>query len=223
MTIGVVIVDDDALVRSGLAFMLRAADGIEVLGEASDGDEVLAAVATLRPDVVLMDLRMARVGGIAATRALQTLPQAPQVLVLTTFDADEDVLAALGAGAAGFLLKDTPPADIVHAIERVAAGEPLLSPSVTRRLMDLAGAFHDTRARDLARDRLSDLTGRERDIALSLGQGLSNAEIAAVAYLSTATVKAYVSRLFEKLHVTNRVQVALLVQQADIASSEDHH
>ena len=222
MTIGVVIVDDDALVRSGLAFMLRAADSIEVLGEASDGDEVLAVVATLLPDVVLMDLRMARVGGIAATRALQTLPHAPQVLVLTTFDADEDVLAALGAGAAGFLLKDTPPADIVHAIERVAAGEPLLSPSVTRRLIDLAGTFHDTSARDLARARLSALTDRERDIALALGQGLSNAEIADVSYLSTATVKAYVSRLLEKLHVTNRVQVALLVQQADIASSEDH-
>ncbi len=217
MTVGVVIVDDDALVRSGLAFMLRAANGIEVLGEASDGDEVTAAVATLRPDVVLMDLRMARVGGIVATRALRDLPQAPEVIVLTTFDADADILAALAAGAAGFLLKDTPPGDIVRAIETVAGGEPLLSPTVTRRLMDLAGALQDTGARDIARSRLSTLTDRERTIALALGDGLSNAEIAGLTYLSTATIKAYVSRLFEKLHVTNRVQVALLVQQAQLS------
>jgi DNA-binding NarL/FixJ family response regulator len=222
MTIGVVIVDDDALVRSGLAFMLRAADGIEVLGAAGDGDEVPEAVATLRPDVVLMDLRMARIGGIAATRALQARPDAPQVLVLTTFDADDDVLAALQAGAAGFLLKDTPPADIVDAIKKVARGEPLLSPSVTRRLMDLASVFYDTSARDLARARLAALTDRERSVALFLGQGLSNAEIADATYLSTATVKAYVSRLLEKLHLTNRVQIALLVQQADLDVAEDN-
>ena len=151
MTIGVVIVDDDALVRSGLAFMLRAANGIEVLGEAGDGDEVVDAVTTLRPDVVLMDLRMARVGGIEATRTVRELADAPEVIVLTTFDADADILAALAAGAAGFLLKDTPPADIVRAIETVAGGEPLLSPSVSRRLMDLAGALQDTGARDIAR------------------------------------------------------------------------
>ena len=217
MTVGVVIVDDDALVRSGLAFMLRAASGIEVLGEASDGDEVVDAVTTLHPDVVLMDLRMARVGGIAATQTIRALPDAPEVIVLTTFDADGDVLAALAAGAAGFLLKDTPPSDIVHAIETVAGGEPLLSPSVTRRLMDLAGAFQDTGARDVARGRLSSLTERERTVALAVGQGLSNAEIASLTYLSTATVKAYVSRLLEKLQLGNRVQVALLVQQADLA------
>jgi len=217
MTVGVVIVDDDALVRSGLAFMLRAANGIEVLGEASDGDEVVDAVTRLRPDVVLMDLRMARVGGIEATRSLRELADGPEVIVLTTFDADADILAALAAGAAGFLLKDTPPADIVRAIETVAGGEPLLSPTVTRRLMDLAGALQDTGARDIARSRLATLTDRERTIALALGDGLSNAEIAGMTYLSTATIKAYVSRLFEKLHVTNRVQVALLVQQAELS------
>lgn len=219
MTVGVVIVDDDALVRSGLAFMLRAANGIEVLGEASDGDEVVAAVTKLRPDVVLMDLRMARVGGIAATQALRDLPEAPEVIVLTTFDADADILAALAAGAAGFLLKDTPPVDIVRAIVTVAGGEPLLSPTITRRLMDLAGTFEDTSARDIARSRLSELTDRERTIAVALGEGLSNAEIAGQIFLSTATVKAYVSRLLEKLHASNRVQVALLVQQADIKES----
>jgi len=216
MTVGVVIVDDDALVRSGLAFMLRAANGIEVLGEASDGDEVVDAVTRLRPDVVLMDLRMARVGGIQATRTLRELADAPKVIVLTTFDADADILAALAAGAAGFLLKDTPPTDIVRAIETVAGGEPLLSPTITRRLMDLAGALQDTGARDLARARLAALTDRERTIARALGDGLSNAEIAGMTYLSTATIKAYVSRLFEKLNVTNRVQVALLVQQAEL-------
>jgi DNA-binding NarL/FixJ family response regulator len=165
---------------------------------------------------------MARIGGIAATRALQARPDAPQVLVLTTFDADDDVLAALQAGAAGFLLKDTPPADIVDAIKKVARGEPLLSPSVTRRLMDLASALYDTSARDLARARLTALTDRERTVALFLGQGLSNAEIADATYLSTATVKAYVSRLLEKLHLTNRVQIALLVQQADLDVAEDN-
>jgi DNA-binding NarL/FixJ family response regulator len=213
VTIRVLIVDDDALVRSGLTFMLRAAPGIEVQGEAADGDQVPAAVAALRPDVVLMDLRMCRMGGIAATRALHAMPKPPKVLVLTTFDADEDVLAALRAGAAGFLLKDTPPAEIVHAIERVASGDPILSPSVTRRLIDLAGA--GTSARDAARARLSALTEREFEVALAVGKGLSNAEIAPIAYMSTATVKAYMSRLLDKLQATNRVQVALLVQQAD--------
>ncbi|CAO5162517.1 DNA-binding response regulator [Frankia sp. AiPs1] len=220
MTIRVLIVDDDPLVRSGLAFMLRAAPGIEVQGDAADGDQVPAAVAALRPDVILMDLRMRRVGGIAATRALHVMPQPPKVLVLTTFDADEEVLAALAAGAAGFLLKDTPPADIVHAIERVANGDPMLSPSVTRRLINLAGARAGTSARDTARARLSALTEREFEVALALGKGLSNAEVAHVAYMSTATVKAYVSRLLDKLQATNRVQVALLVQQADFPDAE---
>ncbi|MQY31911.1 response regulator transcription factor [Nocardia aurantia] len=217
MSIGVLIVDDDALVRSGLAFMLRAAEGIRVLGEVGDGDQVPAAVATLAPDVVLMDLRMTRIGGLDATRALQAMPHPPHVLVLTTFDADREVLAALRAGAAGYLLKDTPPADIVHAIRKTAAGEPMLSPSVTRRLMELAGARDDNSARTAARARLATLTERELEVAMAVGRGLSNAQIADIAYMSTATVKAYVSRLLEKLNMTNRVQVALLVQQAGTA------
>ncbi|MGA9101653.1 response regulator transcription factor [Aeromicrobium sp.] len=217
MTIGVLLVDDDALVRSGLGFMLRASTSIDVLGEVGDGDEVPAAVATLRPDVVLMDIRMRRVDGITATRALRAAPEPPEVIVLTTFDADSDVLAALQAGAAGYLLKDTPPAEIVRAVETVAGGEPMLSPSVTRRLMELAGAGSDaTTSRDSARTRLAVLSEREREVAVALGMGLSNAEIGAAAYLSTATVKAYVSRLLEKLGANNRVQVALLVQQADL-------
>jgi DNA-binding NarL/FixJ family response regulator len=132
MTVCVLIVDDDALVRAGLTHMLSGAPGIEIVGEASDGDEVPAAVAALRPDVVLMDLRMARVDGITATKTLRAKEGAPEVIVLTTFDADRQVLAALRAGAAGFLVKDTPPIEIVRALEKVAHGEPMLSPSVTR-------------------------------------------------------------------------------------------
>jgi DNA-binding NarL/FixJ family response regulator len=223
MTIGVLVVDDDALVRSGLSLMLRAAPTIEVLGEASDGDEVPAAVAALRPDVVLMDIRMGRVDGIAATLAIRARPAAPEVIVLTTFDADREVLAALDAGASGYLLKDTAPEDIVRAVEKVASGEPMLSPSVTRRLIALAGGDGglDTGARDAARTRLEGLSEREREVAVGIGKGMSNAEIAAVAFMSTATVKAYVSRLLAKLQATNRVQVALLVQQAEIIEGDD--
>ncbi len=223
MSIGVLLVDDDALVRSGLSLMLRGSPTISVLGEASDGDEVPAAVAALHPDVVLMDIRMSRVDGIAATLALRSKPAAPEVIVLTTFDADREVLAALDAGASGYLLKDTTPAEIVRAVEKVASGEPMLSPSVTRRLIALASSDGglDTGPRDAARARLAVLSEREREVALAIGQGRSNAEIAAVAYMSTATVKAYVSRLLAKLQATNRVQVALLVQQAEMTEHSD--
>lgn len=216
MTVSVLIVDDDALVRAGLTHMLGGAPGIEIVGEAGDGDEVPAAVAALNPDVVLMDLRMARVDGITATTALRAAPGAPEVIVLTTFDADRQVLAALRAGAAGFLLKDTPPIEIVHALEKVARGEPMLSPSVTRRLMDMVNAFTDTSTRDDARARLAILSERELEVAAAVGRGMSNAEIATIAYMSTATVKAYVSRLLVKLGASNRVQIALLIQQADL-------
>ena len=216
MTVSVLIVDDDALVRAGLMHMLGGAPGIEIVGQAGDGDEVPAAVAALRPDVVLMDLRMARVDGITATRALRATEGAPEVIVLTTFDADRQVLAALRAGAAGFLVKDTAPIEIVQALERVARGEPILSPSVTRRLMNLVNAFADTSARDEARAQLTVLSERELEVAVAVGQGMSNAGIASVAHMSTATVKAYVSRLLIKLGATNRVQVALLIQQADL-------
>jgi DNA-binding NarL/FixJ family response regulator len=216
MTVCVLIVDDDALVRAGLTHMLSGSPGIEIVGGASDGDEVPAAVAALRPDVVLMDLRMARVDGITATKALRAKEGAPEVIVLTTFDTDRQVLAALRAGAAGFLVKDTPPIEIVRALEKVARGEPMLSPSVTRRLMDMVNALTDTSARDDARARLAVLSERELEVAVAVGQGMSNAEIAAVAYMSPATVKAYVSRLLTKLEASNRVQVALLIQQADL-------
>jgi DNA-binding NarL/FixJ family response regulator len=213
--IRVLLVDDDPLVRSGLRMMLAGADSIDVVGEVDDGRGVLAAVDRHRPDLVLMDIRMPQLDGIEATRLLRAQPQPPAVLVLTTFDADELVLRALRAGAGGFLLKDTPPGEIVRAIELVHAGDGMLSPAVTRRLIALVAGDGDAGARHAAaRERLSTLSERERDVAVAVGQGRPNAEIAAELHMSVATVKAHVSRLLVKLGVDNRVQIALLVQDA---------
>jgi len=209
--IRVLLVDDDALVRSGLRIMLAGAANLDLVAEAADGREVLGAVDLHRPDVVLMDIRMPQLDGIAATRLLAAQPDPPAVVVLTTFDADELVLRALQAGAAGFLLKDTPPAEIVRAIELVHAGDGMLSPAVTRRLISLVAGDSDAAARtDHARDRMATLTPREHDVALAVGRGHANAEIAAALHLSVPTVKAHVSRLLDKLDVDNRVQIALL-------------
>jgi DNA-binding NarL/FixJ family response regulator len=211
----VLLVDDDALVRSGLKMMLLGADGITVVGEADDGRGVLAALDLHRPDVVLMDLRMPHVDGIAATRLVCEQPDPPAVVVLTTFDADEMVMRALQAGAAGFLLKDTPPAEIVRAIELVHAGDAMLSPAVTRRLIALvAGDGEATARHDGARRRMTTLSPREHEVALAVGRGCANADIAAELHMSVATVKAHVSKLLAKLAVDNRVQIALLVQEA---------
>ncbi|MEU3947736.1 response regulator transcription factor [Streptomyces sp. NPDC029526] len=214
--IRVLLVDDDPLVRAGLSFMLGGADDIDIVGEAADGEEVGDLVDRTRPDVVLMDIRMPTVDGLAATEALRGRAEAPQVIVLTTFHADEQVLRALRAGAAGFVLKDTPPAEIVAAVRRVAAGEPVLSPAVTRQLMaHAAGSAADTR-RDRARDRLAVLNEREREVAVAVGRGLANADIAAELYLSVATVKTHVSRILAKLDLNNRVQIALLAYDAGL-------
>ncbi|HYZ28168.1 MAG TPA: response regulator transcription factor [Thermoleophilaceae bacterium] len=213
--IRVLLVDDDTLVRSGLRMMLAGAQGIEVVGEADDGRGVLPEVDRHRPDVVLMDIRMPQLDGIATTRLLRSQPSPPAVIVLTTFDADELVLRALEAGAAGFLLKDTPPADIVRAIGLVHGGDSMLSPAVTRRLIALVAGDGEAGARrESARARLASLSAREHEVALAVGRGLANADIAAELYMSVATVKAHVSRLLSKLDVENRVQIALLVQDA---------
>jgi DNA-binding NarL/FixJ family response regulator len=214
----VLIVDDDALVRSGLRMMLAGTDRVEVVGEAQDGGEVLAAVDSHHPDLVLMDLRMPRVDGLAAMELLRQQPRPPEVIVLTTFDADDLVLRALRAGAGGFLVKDTPPAEIVRAIELVAAGEGILSPTVARRLIaHVAGNAATAQARsDNARERLAAVSDREREVAMAIGQGKANADIATELYMSVATVKAHVSRLLSKLGVENRVQIALLVQDAGL-------
>ena len=176
--IRVLLVDDDALVRAGIRLMLFSASGIEVVGEAADGTEVLGALDRHHPDVILLDLRMPRLDGLAVLDLLRTQPSPPAVVVLTTFDTDEAVLHALRRGAAGFLVKDTPPAEIIRAIELVAAGESM------------------------------------REIALAVAQGSSNAVIAAQLHLSLATVKGHVSALLTKLSLDNRVQIALLVQDA---------
>ena len=213
--IRVLLVDDEALVRSGLRMMLAGAAGIEIVAEAEDGRGVLPAVDAHQPDVVLMDIRMPQLDGIAATRLLRSQPDPPAVLVLTTFDADELVLRALQAGAAGFLLKHAAPGEIVHAIESVRAGEGMLSPAIARRLIALVAGDGDAAERRAdARKRLAGLTERERDVALAVGRGQSNATIAQELHMSVATVKAHVSRLLAKLEVDNRVQIALLVQNA---------
>ena len=211
----VLLVDDDALVRSGLRMMLSGAERIAVVGEAGDGSEVLAALDLHRPDVVLMDIRMPKVDGIAATRLVRAQPDPPAVIVLTTFEADDLVLNAIRAGAAGFLLKDTPPPEIVRAIELVQAGEGMLSPGVTRRLLSLVADDGGRSLRQVqARERLATLSEREHEVARAVGRGQPNAEIAADLHMSVATVKAHVSRVLLKLGVENRVQVALLVQDA---------
>jgi len=212
--IRVLLVDDDALVRAGLTMMLDGANGIEVVGEAADGDQVPAAVDAHAPDVVLMDLRMPRTDGITATRRLRARPRAPEVIVLTTFDADENVLAGLRAGASGYLLKDSPPDQIVAAIHRVAAGDPILSPAITRRLMDRAVATSGTR--EQARAALADLTPREHEVVVGIARGETNAEISARLFMSVATVKAHITHILTKLGLTNRTQIALLAHDAHL-------
>jgi DNA-binding NarL/FixJ family response regulator len=211
----VLVVDDDALVRAGLTMLLAGADDIEIVGEAADGSQVEQAVAEHRPDVVLMDIRMPGMDGLAATEIVRKRDGSPEVIVLTTFDADDHVLGALRAGASGFLLKDTPPEDIVRAIRAVAAGEPILSPTITRRLIEHAtGGEGGGQRHRHARERLDLLTEREREVAVAIGRGKSNAEISRELYMSIATVKAHVSRLLEKLEFNNRVQIALLAHDA---------
>jgi DNA-binding NarL/FixJ family response regulator len=212
--IRVLLVDDDALVRTGLRMILSSSEELEVVGEAADGADAVAAVLAHRPDVVLMDIRMPGMDGIAATSALRRLAPPPHVIVLTTFQADEHVMSALRAGADGFLLKDTAPTEIVNAVRLVAAGEAMLSPSVTRTLLAHLGDDERTDRRRIAAQRLESLTDREREVATAVGSGASNAEIAASLFMSEATVKAHVSRLLTKLDLTNRVQIAILVHDA---------
>jgi DNA-binding NarL/FixJ family response regulator len=215
VTVKVLLIDDDALVRAGLRIILSSAEDLEVVGEADDGVHALAAVREHRPDVVLMDIRMAQMDGITATTALRRLDAPPQVIVLTTFQADEQVMGALRAGASGFLVKDTPPAEIINAVRLVAAGDAIISPSVTRTLLSHFGDAQAAERRRAAAQRLAELTDREREVAAAIGSGASNAEVAASLFMSEATVKAHVSRLFTKLDVASRVQIAILVHDAD--------
>lgn len=214
--IRVLLVDDDPLVRSALSLMLGGQSDIEVVGEAPNGEVGLALVADTAPDVVLMDIRMPVMDGLEATRVLHSRPSPPAVVVLTTFDADDHVLRAVASGADGFLLKDTAPGDIVSAIRTVAAGDAMMSPSATRSLVSRLRSTVPTDRTSSAADRLTVLTERELEVAVCVGRGLSNSEIASELYLSVPTVKSHVSRLLTKLDATNRVQVAMVVHDAGL-------
>ncbi|MGN0062750.1 MAG: response regulator [Nocardioides sp.] len=214
--IRVLLVDDDPIVRGALRLMLGGHDDVTIVAEAGDGAEALEVAREHGPDVVLMDIRMPRMDGLEATRALHARPDPPHVIVLTTFDADDNVVEAVAAGADGFLLKDTDPADIVAAVRRVVDGDPMLSPTATASLIRRVRNAPDDRS-DAAVQRLEALTEREREVALEVARGLTNAEIARTLHLSVPTVKAHVSRLFDKLHATNRVQIALCVRDAGLS------
>ena len=212
--ISVLIADDQRMLRAGLRMVIETEPDMNVIGEAGDGVEAVTLVRRLRPDVVLMDIAMPRQDGLTATRTLLATPNPPRIIVLTTFDTDENILHALRAGASGFLLKDTPPARIAEAVRQVAAGEPILSPRITRRLMDRiavqAGAY--TQATRV----LDGLSPRERDVVLAIGQGGNNAEIAKELGMTVATVKTHVSRILTKLDLDNRTQIALLAHDAGL-------
>jgi DNA-binding NarL/FixJ family response regulator len=209
------VVDDQELVRSGFCAMLEARDDIEVVGEAGDGAEAVEQARLRHPDVVLMDIRMPGMDGIEATRRLMAGPDPPRVLILTTFDADEYVYEAMRAGAAGFLLKDTSSARLADGIRTVAAGEALLAPSVTKRLVE-----HFVRrpaaASTAAKEAFAELTERELDILLQVARGHSNGEIASALFLSEATVKTHVTRILAKLGLRGRVQAVVLAYESGL-------
>ncbi|MEV4549097.1 response regulator [Nonomuraea wenchangensis] len=217
-SIRVLLADDEVLVRSGFKVLLDLEDGITVVGEATDGAEAVERARATRPDVVLMDIRMPRVDGIQATAQIARTRGLEQVrvLILTTYDTDEYVFDALQAGASGFLLKDAGPAELLHAIRVIAAGEALLAPRITRRLI---GQFTARRtAARSAEDRLAVLTEREREVLALVGQGLSNQEIGAALFLSPATARTHVSRAMAKLGARDRAQLVVIAYRTGLVS-----
>lgn len=217
MTIRVLLVDDQPLLRLGFRLVLDAEDDLEVVGEADDGRAALTQSAALHPDVILMDVRMPRMNGIDATAALLKAEPETKVLILTTFDLDEYAFAALRAGAAGFLLKDARPAELVEAIRTVARGDAVVAPRVTRRMLELFADRLPSAGSSSADDpRVESLTAREREVLEAVAEGLSNAEIAGRLYLSEATVKTHVAHLLDKLGVRDRVQAVVLAYQLGV-------
>ncbi|MDR6316527.1 DNA-binding NarL/FixJ family response regulator [Actinoplanes couchii] len=214
--IRLMLVDDDAMVRAGLRILVGGSADIEVVAEAADGAEAVTFSDAHRPDVILMDIRMPGVDGLAATRRIRSRAGAPQVIVLTTFGADHNVLEALRSGASGFLLKDTAPLEILAAVRSVAGGAGILSPTLIRRLIDHVADPQASSRRARAQSRLAVLTEREREVAVLVGQGYSNAEIVTRLRVSLPTVKGHVSRLLSKLELNNRVQIALVVHDAEL-------
>jgi DNA-binding NarL/FixJ family response regulator len=225
MTVRVVVADDQALLRKGFRMILEAEDGVEIVGEAADGSDAVRLVELYRPDVVLMDVRMPVLDGIEATRAITSSDAAgaTRVLILTTFDLDEYAFSALRAGASGFLLKDVPPAELVAAIRTVARGDAVVSPRVTRRLLeeyadtlpDLAAGGSGSEGKG-EHPAIAQLTEREREVLLAVADGLSNAEIAERLYVSEATVKSHVGRLLAKLGLRDRVQAVVFAFQSGL-------
>jgi DNA-binding NarL/FixJ family response regulator len=221
VTIRVVLVDDQELLRLGFRMILDAEDGVEVVGEAGDGAQAVELAARCRPDVVLMDVRMPVMDGIEATRRIVANDPAVRVLVLTTFDLDEYAFGALRAGASGFLLKDVPPGELSAAIRTVASGDAVVSPRITRRLLDEYAHLLSSPGHDEPISRaMSALTDREREVLIALAEGLSNAEIAARLFVSEATVKTHVGRMLGKLELRDRLQAVVFAFQTGIVRPE---
>lgn len=212
----VLLVDDQSLLRMGFRMILEAEDDLEVVGEAADGKSGVAMALSTRPDVVLMDVRMPKLDGIAATQQIVTGGSTAKVLILTTFDLDEYVFAGLRAGASGFLLKDTPPADLVAAIRTVAAGEAVIAPKATRRLLDRFAPMLPSSTPEPGTDVLGELTDREREVFALIAGGRSNREIAGELHLSEGTVKIHVGRVLAKLDLRDRVQAVVLAYESGV-------